>query len=207
MGRKSCLVLLLLVVAFVQVGCEESVAEKRAERRENVVTVPEVVYFTEAKKISQRQIMMDDPNLVMWIYCLSDSGAVVYYGPVVGKVVSSGKRLEPITLDDEDPFRYAPPGSTEIELTSERMQADGTFGTSDAYVFWFDPNGIYHQWSSNYFLTSVPIKIETPVINFRDVDQEMAARQEKAIEILRAGGCVNENLFEVDCQTREPIGQ
>lgn len=204
MGKRRTLafLVLLIIMATFLAGCGPTDVQKRTEERVRVVDVPPVKYFTEAQTIARRLELMDDPNLIQWIYCLSESGAVVFYGPVVGKVTSSGKRLEPVTIAE---------GGTSAQygdsLTDERMQADGTFGQSDAYVFWFDPNGVYQQWSGDYFLSSVPIKIKTPVINVRDVDQEMLAKQRQAITILEAGGCVNENMIEVDCETRQPIGE
>lgn len=202
MSKRLTLALLVLLIAAILVGCAPDDVQKRTEERVRVVDVPPVKHFTEAQNIARRLDLMDDPNLIQWIYCLSDSGAIVFYGPVVGKVTSSGKRLEPVTISvNATSAQY---GDT---LTNERMQADGTFGSSDAYVFWFDPNGIFQQWSGDYFLSSVPIKIKTPVINVRDVDQEMLVRQQRAIGILNAGGCVNENMFEVDCETRQLIGE
>lgn len=199
MRKSACVIFLFVLMGLLLTisACSPSDVQKRTETREQVVPVPKVQEFTEAKTIQRRLELMDDPHLIQWIYCLSESGAVVFYGPVVGKVTSSGKRLEPVTLAEEGSARYGD------GWTNERMQADGTFGASDYYVFWFDPNGVYHQWSGDYFLSSVPIKIQTPVINIRDVDQEMFGRQQRAIEILGAGGCVDDQLFEVDCQTRE----
>lgn len=185
------IILFFSVVFFIIIlltGCEPSLSI-REEARVATVPVPEVVNFTEAKNIEKRLKLMDDPNTIMWIYCIGETGAVIYYGPVVGKVTSSGKRLEQFNIAE---MHY---GDT---VVLEKMQADGTYGSSDPYVFWFDPNGIYHQWSGLYFLTSVSIKIQTPVLNFRDVDEEMMAKQQKAIEILKKGGHVNENLDEVD---------
>jgi hypothetical protein len=46
------------------------------------------------------------------------------------------------------------------------MQADGAFGESDSYVFWFDPMGRYHQWGTagglGYLKTDYPIDLANP---------------------------------------------
>jgi hypothetical protein len=46
------------------------------------------------------------------------------------------------------------------------MQPDGTYGSSDNYVFWFDPQHRYYQWGTagglGYLLTDFPIDLTNP---------------------------------------------
>ena len=158
--------LIAIVVLILSSACANESIEARSDRRDQVVPVPAVKNFTEAQNISRRVKLMDDPNLVQWIYCLSDTGQVVFYGPVLGKVTSSGKRLEPNSVDDDYPANYSD------SWTNERIQADGTYGSSDTYVYWFDPDGVYYQWSGHYFLTSVEMPINSVVLNYRDVTEQ-----------------------------------
>ena len=122
--------------------------------------VHKITNYVERSNINRRLELFDSESQVSWIYCLGDNGQVVFYGSVLGKVTSSGKRLEPNSTADcgGSPSGYCATNFNG-QWTSERMQADGTFGTSDHYIFWFDSAHNYFQWDGKYFLTSVPIKI------------------------------------------------
>ena len=167
--------LMILLIAFLLSGCGEITEPDVVSRQEEAITrveVPDVENYVERQNIRKRQEIFDNPAQVSWVYCLADNGQVVFFGPVLGKVTSSGKRLEPKNLVG-DYAGYYSKGVIEFDgkLTTERMQADGTFGSSDEYVYWFDPDGNYYQWGGNYFLTSVPIPIENTVLNIRDVGE------------------------------------
>jgi hypothetical protein len=171
--KKSFVILLLGL--FLLVGCKSTPSDVDTRQQEATtrVEIPNIENYVERHNIKKRQEIFDNPAQVSWIYCLAENGQVVFFGPVHGKVTSSGKRLEPKTLAGcVGDFC----GSGEAILfdgdyTTERMQADGTFGSSDEYVYWFDPDGNYYQWGGNYFLTSVPIPIENTVLNIREVGE------------------------------------
>ncbi|HRZ18592.1 MAG TPA: hypothetical protein P5136_00920 [Methanofastidiosum sp.] len=101
-------------------------------------------FTAEQLNIKRRVELASDSSKIWWIYCLSDTGTVVFYGAVKGKVTSSKKSLPYVT-------------------------SDGTSGESDEYVYWFSPAGTYFQWNGKYFLTSAEVRVETPVINHREV--------------------------------------
>lgn len=107
-------------------------------------------YTNEQHNILKRNKIVQDPTIIMWIYCLADNGQVVYYGPVDGKVTSSNKSIRMFNSTDD--------------------VGDGTTGGSDSYVFWFSPEGEYYQWNKAYFLSTAEIKISNTVLNFRRVE-------------------------------------
>lgn len=157
---KVCVFVLLLAAVLVACG-PTSQQIRQGEINANAPEVYHVTKFVERNNINRRQQVFDDPAQVSWIYCLADNGQVVFYGPVEGKVTSSGKRLEPI--------HSATSAMVGDIYTDELVQQDGTFGGSDSYVYWFDPDGNYYQWDGYYFLTSVPIKVNESVLNIRNV--------------------------------------
>lgn len=190
--KKATLIWVGLIVlgSLLLLSCSRgpddfSVVRERAAQRNLVVQVPEVKNFTEAKQIAKKVQLTDDPNTIMWITTLSDMGGVIYYGPVVGKVTSSSKRLEPKARIDDYNNQYG---------NQERMQADATYGESDPYIYWFDPNGVYHQWNGLYFLTSVPYKVQPGIINYRNIDTEAMAKQLLAEQALREGKKIDLDL-------------
>ena len=127
---------------------------------------------------------------------MSDTGQILFTSPVVGKVTSSTKRLEPITTVASGDYAQVPVyNGYEV---GEIMQTDGTYGSSDSYVFWFDPEGNYYQWSGSYILSSVPLKLKTPVFSVRDIDTETKEKARKASEQLRKGKKITNDLEVIE---------
>jgi hypothetical protein len=118
------------------------------------VNVPEFNYSIERENIAKRLETTNNPNLLQWIYPMS-AGRVIGRFPVRGKITSGSKRLTStqmkVKIDggewNQDTFVEAP----------DEM---GAYGSSDPYVFWFDPSGQYHQHSGDYFLTTEPYKLD-----------------------------------------------
>ena len=135
-------------------------------------------------------MLANDPTQIMWIYCLSDMGSLVLSSPVVGKVSSSSKRLEPAKETGYDCIAL----NGNRYCTDEIMSADGTYGSSDPYVYWFTPEGQYFQWNGDYIVSSVPIKVDRPTFHVRDIDAQELLKAKKAQETLKAGGRVTNDL-------------
>lgn len=167
--RKVVLVFMMGILILTACTGGQKIQE-RTTKAEEAMPVYVVKNYVERANIQKRQRLFDDPAQVSWIYCLGLNGQVVFYGPVLGKVTSSNKRLEPLTtVGCTGDACYSSKASVfDKQYTTERIQADGTFGHSDNYVFWFDPANNYYQWDGTYFLTSIPIKIKESVLNVRD---------------------------------------
>lgn len=203
-NKKKVLGVLLILSLVLLVGCETitgtgrtETSENRLERREMAFQPYQIQNFTEAKNINARVRMMDDPNLVGWIYWLSWDGRVILYEAVRGKISSSGKRLEPVTNNWNGNEYY---GGQEV------VQMDGTFGSSDKYVYYHTVEGIYRQWNGSYAYSTQPFAIQDQYMTAIEVDLEMEAKRLRAMQALAAGQCVNQSLQAVDCETREVIG-
>ena len=201
---KLSMVLLLTLVLITLAGCSETkstgrteTSEARLDRRAMAFSPYQVQHFTEAKSVNARIEMMDNPNLIGWVYWLSWDGRVVLYEAVKGKITSSGKRLEPVTNNW---------GSNEYAGGQEVVQTDGTFGSSDKYVYYLTVEGIYRQWSGLYAYSTQPFVVRDQYMVAAELDLELEARRLRAMQALTAGQCVNQKLRIVDCDTREVIG-
>ena len=124
-------------------------------------------HTVEQQQIIDRIKVTTDPTKVLWIHLISLDGKIVLRTPVSHKVTSSGKRLEPTSASSLD--SYLPTfktGNGNTYYTTELIQPDGTFGSSDAYIFWFDPQHRYFQWGTagglGYLLTDFPIDLTNP---------------------------------------------
>lgn len=105
----------------------------------------------EQQNVKNRLLVDNKIGAIKHLYIISPySGKILLYSTVKGKVTSSGKRLTPATVNS----RYVSDGFP-IKLgnnqyhTSEVLQDDGTYGSSEPYIYWWDSKGIYHQ----HFLT------------------------------------------------------
>lgn len=128
----------------------------------------------EQKQISKRLLNDNKPGTIKHLYVVSPySGQTILYSTVDGKVTSSGKRLQPKTVNgngfNNSGFdNYIVIGGKKF-TTDEVIQDDGTFGDSDPYIFWFDVRGVYHQ----HFMTGgqiihvsdQPLNVKSVIIN------------------------------------------
>lgn len=144
----------------------------------------------EQSNIDGRVKITNDPTKVLWIHLIALDGKIIRRMPVRNKVTSSGKRLEPkIYMPSQ--YEQSAPLSYNGMMTNEYLQPDGTFGDSDPYIFWFDPQGRYHQWGTagglGYLLTDYPIDLANPVdeitglYNVHKLAQEWQQEEEKKL--------------------------
>jgi len=125
---------------------------------------------SEQENIIGRLRVTTDFTKVLWIHLISLDGEIIRRMPVSHKITSSGKRLQPISAGSSNEWGLDLPkivgADGDTYETSEFMQPDGTFGPSDDYVYWFDPQGRYHQWGTagglGYLLTDYPIDLRDP---------------------------------------------
>lgn len=126
----------------------------QAARVMSQVPVPQFNSSLERKNISDRLITTNNPNTLQWIYLFS-AGRTIGRFPVRGKVTSGSKRLTSTQMDVR-----VDGGTATIDQLQEAPDEMGTYGTSGAYIFWFDPAGNYQQWQGDYFMSPVPYQID-----------------------------------------------
>jgi len=124
---------------------------------------------SEQQNIIDRLKVTTDPTKVLWIHLIALDGRIIQRMPVAHKVTSSGKRLEPVAAGSSNEYGYNLPHTNAngtVYETTELIQPDGTFGSSDNYIFWFDPQHRYFQWGTagglGYLLTDFPIDLTNP---------------------------------------------
>ena len=175
-------VALFAVIGISSTGCDEATTGSSTQVASTGAT--QVTDFTQVQKNShsrtvEQQNIMDrievttDPTKIMWIHMIALDGTIISRMAVRNKVTSSGKRLEPRHSVTYPRGEYGGGGTypmvpgTKDGITDEFIQPDGTFGDSDSYIFWFDPQGRYHQWGTagglGYLLTDYPISLTDPI--------------------------------------------
>ncbi|MBS3166755.1 hypothetical protein J4403_00925 [Candidatus Woesearchaeota archaeon] len=185
-GIFSFLILLILVpMTMTNTGCGMTTAPPKSASgvsKANVKVPTDVNNLTrEQKNVGRRLLDENKPGAVQHLYIISAySGQVLIYSTVKGKVTSSGKRLSPYTVSEGggcipgDPFPVNIGGET--RYTAEVLQDDGTYGSSDEYLFWWDTKGIYHQHyiedGQIIHISDQPIAVKSVIINMELTSKE-----------------------------------
>lgn len=103
------------------------------------------------------------------------SGQVIIYSTVDGKITSSGKRLSPTIANQASGYGFRIAAGDLDFVTNEVLQDDGTYGSSEGYVYWWDTKGVYHQHyvSGGQILhvSSQPLSVKNIIINMSDVTE------------------------------------
>jgi len=184
--KKFFVIFLVIILLFIVSGIYTRVfSEPKAAsgvKKVNVrVPVDADGYTIEQKNVARRLIEDNKPGSIKHLYVISAySGQVLIYSTVNGKVTSSGKRLSPYTITEGgeyilgDPFPVNIGGET--RYTAEVLQDDGTYGSSDEYLFWWDTKGIYHQHyiedGQIIHISDQPIAVKSVIINMELTSKE-----------------------------------
>jgi uncharacterized protein YcfL len=169
-------VIFLLVASILVAGCSGGEAQSRSGVSAVTVKVPTGPdgFTTEQRDITKRLIEDNKPGAIKHLYVISAySGQVILYSTVDGKVTSSGKRLAPYNLVGETGSGYGSWFDINIGgnnyRTAEVLQDDGTYGTSEPYIYWWDTKGVYHQHYVSggqiIHVSNQPIAVKSIVIN------------------------------------------
>lgn len=156
---RKIVFLMALAISMILVSCDipatssTPVSSSGVKQATVKVKVGSDGFTTEQRNVADR---LDEDNkigAIKHLYVISAySGQVIIYSTVKGKVTSSGKRLTPtsVSAQDGDMVGSASMGmkvdiNGETHRTEEVIQDDGTYGSSNPYLFWRDVRGVYHQ--------------------------------------------------------------
>lgn len=139
----------LLIGALLLVACDDPTPNKTRQANAARDAANSIRFDSNAEiaNIKRRLELTSNPGAVGYILLLNQSGQPIAYYGVKGKVTSSGKRLTPPDENDAGDIRAAP-------------SDEGTFGSSDPYVYFWDSQGGYHQWSGEYLYSDRPIRLQ-----------------------------------------------
>lgn len=106
-------------------------------------------HTVEQANIIERLKQDNSPGSMKHLYVISAyTGQTILYSPVKGKVTSSDKRLSPRQIDStygsSSEYPVIQIGGNKY-IVKELPGEDGTFGHSAEYLYWFTPDGRYHQ--------------------------------------------------------------
>jgi hypothetical protein len=146
MNRKY-LIPVIAAAALGMTGCDfaKSAAEIQAEEGAKRANGIQFSGNAELDNIEARIEITANPNTVGFITLLNQMGQPVLYTSVRGKVTSSGKRLT-------DP----------VDINGQPAPSDeGTWGSSDSYIYFWTMDGQYMQWAGPYLYSNAPVRLST----------------------------------------------
>lgn len=153
--KKGFLIALIAIVGFLVLTAESCEKESTTSITGVQKAVAEVEVQASGMTVEQENIKRkleaeNLPGAVKHLYLISAySGQVILYSTVKGKVTSSGKRLSPYSVSDNDHSGCYDGFKINISdrayITSEVLQDDGTYGSSIPYLYWWDVQDRYHQ--------------------------------------------------------------
>lgn len=139
--------------ASAQQQDEQYTVTKTINRLTNAVPVPQLKDSLERKNISKRLTTFSDPNKVSYIY-LINYGRVMSFYTIKGKITSGSKRLT-----STQRLVQCDSGEYTADCAMEQAELDGTYGSSNPYIFFWTTDGAYVQWSGDYMLSDQPLQM------------------------------------------------
>ena len=109
----------------------------------------------EIDNIKHRLELTAQPELLGFIALVNNVGQIALYTPVKGKVTSGGKRLTP-------PFQVSRTqrdcGESYCDDITAAPSDEGTWGSSNEYIYFRAPTGQYFQTNMNYIYSDKPFR-------------------------------------------------
>jgi hypothetical protein len=117
----------------------------------------------EIDNIKKRLQLTSDPALMGYIVLFNDMGQPILYATVKGKVTSGSKRLT--APFQETKLGRGGVGETSSSDFTDSPSDEGTWGSSNPYIFFWTTEGQYVQWSGTYLYSDKPFRLNsTPTV-------------------------------------------
>ncbi len=170
--------LIIILCAYVGVsagllaGCDSKspVSASGIKKAEVVVPTGSDGLSIEQRNVRDRLLADNQPGSIKHLYVVSAySGQTILYSTVRGKVTSSGKRLSPTSVVEDQRHSGFDVEINGTHRTEEVLQDDGTYGSSVEYLFWWDQRGAYHQHyvtgGQIVHISDQPVAVKSVIIN------------------------------------------
>jgi hypothetical protein len=121
--------------------------------------IPSLNRSAELENLIKRAERLNKEGAIGYVYLLSQTGSVVGFYTIKGKVTSLNSYL---TMDKgfiDDPNGSIEAGSIEVETPD----VDGAYGENDQGIFFFTTEDVYVEWKGNYLYSDQPMKANQPV--------------------------------------------
>ena len=115
----------------------------------------------EIDNIKRRLELTSNPGQIGFVLLLNEMGKPVMYTSVKGKITSGSKRLTP--PQEVKCLEVAGQVGCSQQMVDSPSD-EGTYGSSNPYIFFWTADGQYIQWAGKYLYSDKPFRIEDPTI-------------------------------------------
>lgn len=148
---------LILVAAVLMslTACAKVNPDARDVQAQKAQEAAASVNFTEnaeIENIQKRLKLTADPGLIGYVVLMNEAGQPIVYTTVKGKITSGNKRLT-------EPDRSGAWGSGQNNVVRAAPSDEGTYGSSNPYIFFWSTTGQYYQWSGHYLYSDKPFRL------------------------------------------------
>jgi len=139
------------LASLALVGCNFGTDTARDKQAQKAAAAAESIRFSEnaeIENIKKRLTLTADPGLIGYVVLLNEMGQPIVYTTVKGKITSGSKRLT-------SPEEWSTNSSTYRQAPSD----EGTYGSSNPYIYFWSTSGQYYQWSGQYLYSDKPFRL------------------------------------------------
>ncbi len=170
---------LIVSLCVVVLGCEDNDKVGVTQRFEAAFTEtnqarliqatqpPTLSKSLERENLKRRLLRFNDADKVSYIYLASNTGVIMAFMPIKGKVSSVNSKL---TTAEQIVIKRRT-GSWTAHVV-ESPQLDGSYGTNGNAIFFFTTEDVYVEWSGLYMLCDQPLKLSTPPLMVYQVEAD-----------------------------------
>lgn len=196
--KKILIIILSLVMVLSLVGCVSEEEQAQYEKQQaidkgskalsenlkntaNIIAknqnvletklpIPEMDYSNNrANIIKKLNTFGKDPNKVSFIYCFTPSGQLILFASVKGCVTNLSAYAVPDDQIIDHTTSVNVPNSSQVVQSPD---ADGTYGTNGEGIYWFDTEGIYHEWNGLYMVVDQSVKLNVQPMMVMNVENK-----------------------------------
>lgn len=134
----SKLLMLLVFGTFAATIAPVPVREQQALKAREAANSLTFTENAEIENIQSRLKLTSSPGTLGYVLLINESGQPITYVAVKGKITSSSKRLTNPEFGPSD---------------------EGTYGSSDPYIYFWSTSGQYYQWNGKYLYSDKPFRL------------------------------------------------
>lgn len=153
---KNILVLIFITISLTACGGGDRPKPKKVTQSMKAKAAAQSISFTENAEIDnikKRLELTSNPGLTGFVLLMNEAGQPIMYTGVKGKITSGGKRLT-------NPQRlvHGDRGQSYGDFVMSAPSDEGTWGSSNPYVYFWTATGQYIQWNGKYLYSDKPFR-------------------------------------------------
>ena len=166
---------ILPIAALLLAGClpENQPAQPQVKNTQAQLAqrAADSIQFTdnaEIDNIKNRVELTSKPGLLGYVILFNESGQPIMYEGVRGKITSGSKRLT--APDRTQQIGTGGQNGGQHSVVRQSPSDEGTYGSSNPYIFYWNTDGVYRQWSGHYLYSTQPMRlsIQPLVVNIEE---------------------------------------